>query len=785
MRYALNLLCTAALVGCVAPVAAQDAPRSAAPSAAGDDPKASPGPQAGSTGSDQAGRLEEVVVTAQKREQSLQSVPVAVTAITAETLVNRNVATVSDLTRLAPSLTVTQSNTPANASINLRGIGTYAFSVGVEPSVAVIVDDVALLQQSQAFSGLSDIARIEVLRGPQGTLFGRSAAAGAINIVSQDPSARLTGTGGFTLTDDSEKRVEGMISGPVADGVGFRLNGFYDSRRGDIHNLQTGHRLNNGEDYGVRGRVSLTPSSALAIDLTASYSVDNTHGTARPLVAVPAGATLFGTPIAPYLNGITPGLDNRNVRFNIEPSNRTKQFLGSGRATLDLGGARLVSVSSYQDWKFRFLEDYDLSTAPVLSLADGIFAGGPFHARQFTQELRLVSTGKRTLDYVLGAYYSNGRTYRSFNRGPAGSAVAAQWSANAGTETFAAFAQSTLNIGQTTHVDGGLRFNRQNIDVAFQNLIVPAAPPANNATCIATCSGKNSDNTVTGKIALRQDLTQGVMAYASFATGYKGPGFDVSSGFTPLRARKPVLAERSHAYELGLKSRFLDNRIQVNIAGFWTDYKNFQAQSGQVLPDNTIQVFLNNVGKLRTRGVELEMSAKPTRDLRLDGALSYTDAVIRSYPNAPCYAGQSAAQGCRDLDGSGPSTATGQDLAGIRLANAPRIKWNVGATYNIMLPNLPYHGFVGADFSYQGAVNYDLLRNPLSVQKGYGILNATFGVEPGGPTGLRVAFFVNNVLNKHYAANIFPASGGSTGLLAAVLPREARRYVGVKARFAF
>lgn len=760
MGNCLRLLCATAMCAYTMPALAQN--------------------RTGSASANQS--LEEIIVTAQKREQSLQDVPVAVTAITADTLTSRNVSTVTDLPRLAPSLTVTESNTPANNSIILRGIGTFAFSVGVEPSVAVIVDDVALLQQSQAFSGLSDIARIEVLRGPQGTLFGRAAAAGAINIVSQTPTDDFTGSAGGTLTTDGQYRGEAVLSGPLAPGVKFRVNGFYDWYDGNIRNLENNRMLNHRETYGVRGRLAIEPASTLKIDLIGAYSIDNTNGTIRPFVVVPAGATIVGTPLAPYFAGITPGIGNRAIRVDVEPYNRTKQFVGSGRATLDLGGVDLTAVTSYQDWRFTFLEDFDMTTVPILGSPKGISAGGPFHARQFTQELRLSSKGRRTLDYVVGLYYSNGRTYRAFDRQPV---FLAKWRGNSGVESMAAFTQATLNLGTGTHIDGGLRFNRQIIDVAFLNQITPATPPANNATCLSECTGKDSDNAVTGKIALRQDLARSVMAYASFATGYKGSGFDVSTGFTPARAAAPVHPEKSHAYEVGLKSRFLDNRVQLNIAGFWTDYKDYQAQSGVQQPDGTFNPVLNNVGRLRTRGVEIEASAKPTPALRIDGALSYTDAKVRSYPNAPCFAGQTAAQGCIDLDGAGPGTTTGQDLSGARLSNAPKVKWNIGATYDIELPSMPFNAFVQADFNYQSKVNFDLSNNPATVQPGYGILNASFGIRPSGSRGMSVAVFVNNVFDKHYAAALFPTVGTTTGTLAGVLPRQADRYAGLRVRYGF
>ncbi|MEO7690832.1 MAG: TonB-dependent receptor [Sphingomonas sp.] len=788
MRATSVLLAGSALLALCPAAFAQDggiSPSQTVPGNGAANPLATAGEQQGSnTSAAQDGSLEDIVVTAQKREQNLQDVPVAVTAITADTLVNRNVATVSDLTRLAPSLTVTQGNVPTNSSINLRGIGTVAFSTAIEPSVAVIVDDVALLQQAQAFSGLSDIARIEVLRGPQGTLFGKNASAGALNIVSQGPSEKLSGAITGAATTDDEYRVDAVLSGPLGDGVGFRVNGFYGNRDGFIRNRYDGRRFNNDISYGVRGRLTVKPLSGVTIDLIGAHSVSESEGTARTYRSVPAGAAVFGAPLTTTLVGITPSEDNFNTAIDGPLFNKSRQTSGSARVTVDLGGASLISITSYQDWRFRFIEDFDYIVGPVLGLANGITAQSGFHARQFAQELRLASKGNNPLSYVVGLYYSDGKTDRTFDRGPSGPVVA-RWNSSSGTRSYAAFGQLSYDLARRTHVDLGLRANREDISVGFLNSVTPANPPANNATCLSLCSGTASDTVVTGKIALRQDLADRVMGYASFSTGYKGQGYDISSGFTPARVAKPVRPEKSNAYEIGLKSRFLDNRVQLNIAAFWTIYRDFQAQSGILLPDNTIQLTLNNVGKVRTRGVEVELQARPLEALRIDGGLSYTDAGILEFHNAQCYTGQTAAQGCVDLDGAGPSTTTGQDLSGKHLSNAPRWKFNLGGNYDVLMPNQPFDGFVQADLSYQSRVNFDLLGNPALVQKGYAIVNASFGVDQNDRGGLRVAFFINNIFDKHYVSALGIAAGGGAGLVAQTFSRNARRYAGVRARYRF
>lgn len=727
--------------------------------------------------------LDEIIVTAQKREQNLQDIPVAVTALSGDALTERNVTTVSDLPRLAPSLTITQGNVPTNNSINLRGIGTFAFSTGIEPSVAVVVDDVALLQQAQAFSGLSDVSRIEVLRGPQGTLFGKNASAGVINIVSKGPTDRLSGSGTVTATTDEEYRVDASVSGPLGEKAGFRINGFYGDREGHIRNLHNGQQLNGDESHGVRGRLELRPLDLLTVDLIASRSVTQSNGAARPFRDVPDGATIFGTPVAPSLADITPGPDNHSLRANGPFFNKSQQNSYTGRATLDLGDVNLVSITSYQDWRFRFAEDFDTIERPVLGLADGILAFSSFHARLLTQEVRLVSTGSGPFEYVVGFFYSDGETDRSFDRQPDGP-VRALWRSSSGTTTYATFAQATYDLGPATHIDAGIRFNHEKVDASFLNENVPVTPPADNATCLSACAGEAEDDQVTYKVALRRDLTDSVMAYASYATGYKGQGFDISTGFTPRRAAEPVRPETSDAYEIGLKSRFLDNRMQLNIAAFWTDFDGFQAQSGVLLPDNTVQLVLNNVGKVRTRGVEVEFLARPIDALQIDGAVTYADADIIEFPNAQCFAFQTPEEGCIDPDGPGPLPSL-QDLSGGRLPNAPKVKYNLGARYDIDLPGLPFNGFVQADYSYQSGVNFSLLGGEFSVERGYGVVNASIGIVEDAEDGLRVTLFVQNLLDEHFAQFVGGLSGGSDGLTQQNLSRNARRYGGLRVGYSF
>lgn len=793
MKVRFVLLASVA-IGLATPALAQTgslSPAAPTPDGTTATPQAPAGLQQGSNTSAPAAEadsaaLGDIVVTAQRREQNLQDIPVAVTAITADQLEARGVANVTDVVRVSPSLTITENTNATGSSINLRGIGTFSFSIGIEPSVAIVVDDVALLQQAQAFSGLTDIARLEVLRGPQGTLFGKNAAAGVINIVTQGPTSTLTGSVGAVATTDDQYRVEGMISGPLADNVGFRLNAFYDDRDGYIRNLNTGNKLNGERSYGVRGRLDLDPLSTLNVALTGSYSNTRSNGLVRTFQSFNPGANIFGATVSDSVQGTDLGKDNYLIRLDTEPLNISKQAMFTGRATLDLGSANLISITAYQDWRFRFVEDFDQLGTPTLSnpavatsprVPNGSVATASFHARNFTQELRLVSSGNRRLDYLFALFYANGDTDRDYARGPN---TAASWRAAATTETFAAFTQLTYDITDTTHVDAGLRFNHEQITGSFLNTTAGAARPANNATCLTQCDGRSSDDEVTYKVALRQDLTNAIMLYGSYATGYKGQGFDISTGFTPARAANPVRPETSNAYEIGLKSRILDNRVQLNVTGFWTDFKDFQAQAQVTLADGTIVPQLSNVGALRSRGVEAELSAKPTRLLRIDASAAYTDAKIRDFANAPCYTGQTVAQGCARIN-----NANVQDLSGDRLANAPKFKYNIAATQDVELPSLPFDAFLTAEFAHQSKVSFDLLGSPVSTQRAYGVVNGSIGIKGRDDADFRVALFVNNLFDENYATSVQYAGNSNAQSVVQLLPRNSRRYAGIRMRKGF
>lgn len=780
-------------------------------------------PQAEPEATGNLGGLEEIVVTAQKREQNLQNVPVSVTALNTEALERNRIADFSDLTRAAPSLTVTQATSSPNNSIIMRGIGTFAFSIGVEPSVAVIVDDLPVVQQAQAFDSLGDVQRIEVLKGPQGTLFGKAASAGVVNIVTKDPAKALSGSFAATAATDDDYRVEASLSGPIGSSdSGFRIGAFYHSFKGNAHNLTTGRWLNDVEGYGLRGKLKLAITPDVSVTLGGAYAKNTQDGTSTTIRSIdPAGTPRVlgnaAAPLVPSLTGIAPGAGNRNARIEAEGATVNETGTLSARLVADLGGVNLIAVTGYQDWKYNFQNDVDGTDVNILGLLTGgavnggIAQSGPYHSKSFTQELRLVSTGTGPFKYVIGAFYANASTKRAFTRGPV--ALLASWDAKATSRSAALFAQADYTLPTNTTISGGLRYNSERIGVRFDNLLANAT----GITCISgnpACRGEHSDDVVTWKASLSQELAPKVMVYGSVAKGYKGFAYDVSSGFNPARIDAalagtapglngvgPVKAEHSTSYELGLKSRFMDNKVQLNLTGFVTDYNNFQAQSAVII-NLAPQFVLNNVGKLKTKGVEAELSVKPNEWLRLESSASYTDAKMTSFPGAQGYSDQTGstwngtasvlAAGCTSAPAA-TAVATRklcgfQDRSGAVLPNSPKFKFSLGATGEFPLSG-DNKAIINLGYQHQSKVNFDLLGNPLLTQKAYGIFNASIGGEFGP---VKATLFVNNLFDTHYAAGLsdgFSTLGGSetnpAHVIYQVRPRDSDRFFGVKLQYAF
>jgi iron complex outermembrane recepter protein len=673
---------------------------------------------------------------------------------------------------------------------------------------------------------MADLQRIEVLKGPQGTLFGKNSSAGVINIVTKDPSNNFEGMVSGSIASDDVVRAEAVVSIPFNDRVGLRLTSFYHNYDGNIANLTTGSNLNDQENYGFRAKLKAEIGENLIFTLTGAYGKATQDGTGSSIRSISGTGTprVLGSPallLLPSLEGINLGEGNYRARLDSVGATQNETKSLAAKFNLDLGFATLISVTAVQNWEYNFLNDFDGTALNVLGAltsgasSGGITQSGPYKSSNVTQELRLVSTGESALKYVLGAFYSDAQTDRAFTRGPV---VAVQnWAAKNTSESIGVFAQLDYKLPTNTTISGGVRYNHETIGVAFDNKIATAT--ANQcAVGNALCRGSNEDSVVTWKASVAQELAPSVMVYGSVASGYKGYAFDIVSGFNPARINAslngtggglvgvgPIKLETSLSYELGLKSRYFNNKVQLNVIAFSTNYDDFQAQSAILVGTPPAPQFvLNNVGKLRTQGVEVEFSAKLKDWLRLDAGLSYTDAVMTSFPNAQGYPGQTGqlfntATGSSALVGNctsaGAATALAprttcsfQDRSGATLPNSPKTKFNIGLVSDFaMTPTID--GTFTLSYQHQSEVNFDLLGNPLTLQPGYGIINTSFAMDFGKT---KATIFINNLLDENYASSLadgFGTYGGSaandTHVITQFLSRDSQRYVGIKVGYSF
>lgn len=736
------------------------------------------------SGNDEQRKLDTVMVTATKRAETLQNVPVAVSARSGEDLEKSGVSSIEGLATLVPSLTFTQSSNDLNSSVRIRGVGTEVFSSGVEPSVSFVIDDVVLARQGQGFQDLVDVERVEVLRGPQSTLFGKNASAGVISVTTQAPTDTMTGKLDATIAEGDEYALRGTLAGPLSDTVSGRLTAFTKSLKGHIKNVADGRDLNGYDNWGVRGKLLIEPNDALDLTFIAdyrdtqqdccAYQIRDTSTALNPVV----GATLDA-----LLDPVVASPENRQTNLNAPVYNNSEQWGMSGKAEYMFeNGFTFTSITAYREWDFENNIDVDALNFedPIPGVITFDLNSGQTSLSQTSQEFRLASPEWDNFDFMIGAYVFDLDLDRSFQRrleamtalGIAGQS--GQFNGSVGNKNYAAFASGNLRFGQGTTLFGGLRLIDETLEYQVfrdpANTVQPGDfPLGGTAGTPADIDGDTSDTALVGNIGLRQQWNDDVMTYVRYARGYKGRAFDVI--FTAPQDTAPVNAELSDSYEAGLKLQTANNRLQFNAAVFWTEYTDFQAQERDVAASTIV---VANAGEVSTKGVELDASALLTDTTLLQGGIAYTDAKVESFPFAQCYRGQSEAEGC--VNGA-------QDLSGEDLPNSPDWRFTASLRQDIPLRSQTFDGFIQLDGSWQSEVQFQIDQNPNTVQNGYGLLHLSLGIEDDDGTW-SASVFVRNLLDETYAANVF-ADPLYAGVISQYLPRDSERYVGARLTASF
>jgi iron complex outermembrane recepter protein len=775
-------------------------------------PPPAPAPPAPSVASAPAG-LEEVIVTGTKRAENIQSVPSSEFVATAVSMERANIRDFDDLVKIAPSLTITKTSQPANNSINIRGIGTYAYSIATESSVAVVVDDIPQAFQAEAFSSFVDVKQVEVLRGPQNTLFGKSASAGVVNITTQAPTDTFTGRAEVMHTFDDESRYQATVSGPIVDSLKIRLSVNHSEYQGNVYDLSTGTWLNGEQDTTVRGKLLWEPGDSWRVTLSPYFTLTPAGCCAGAPFFISPGVTFGKTnvPQSTILRGITVGPDNRTTRLDVAARGDGKDY-GSGlKIERELGSVNLAFISSYDHYDLHDIQDtdssdFDFSTVAPTAPPGGSGNGGFFKISSVTDELRLTSGDSGPLKYVTGLYYSRTGSLRDFVRGsnslgtfnnltslPSTNSTAyASYVSSAVSRNFAVYGQSTYDITEKLGLTTGLRVNHEKISYDFidrGNHVAYGAPQCSTQSPTLPVSTCNQSTSVTGRASLQYHITDDVMVFGGYARGYKGLAYDLTSTLTtrsllttgPLKgfpvadaiaAKQPIAAETVNSYEIGFKSTFFDRRLTWNVTAFDEEFQGFQAQSRDEV---TGQNVLNSIGRVSSRGVETELAAV-VGDFTLSSGGAYDRAVMEKFPNATCFPLQTVAQGC--VGGQ-------QDLSVKPLFNAPRWNFSANGEYDVPVTYHNWKPFVTGSVRWQSQVVFNLLQDPDSVQKSYGLFDLAVGAQD---EHWKLTVFCNNVFDKSYALtrgrngvfNISQTANPPTDAINWTPARDSQRYFGIR-----
>lgn len=685
------------------------------------------GPVAAQVPSDNPG---DIVVTAQRREQRLQDVPISVSAISGANLANAGIETIRSINVAVPSITVSQTPTGL-VSTYIRGVGSSSANVGDEPSVASYLDGFYLPTANMAFFSLGNVQRIEVLKGPQGTLFGRNSSGGVVQIVTSDPSFTPTLNAGLGIASFFTISGNAYASTGLTDKVALDLGvQFIDQKDGWGRNLTTGRDVNKLSTWSARSKLLIEPSDNLRVVLAGDYVHLKTDiGTAR---SAPPGNIAIDIP---NIGGLYD--TQQNV---LGVGQKAKNWGVQSTVELDLGGVTLKNLAQYRGYRQNYLTDPDYGPLNLIQI-DWLRKD-----RLFTEEFQIASGDGAPFQWIAGAFYMNYTSEydRQTQQGSALSGRVLQFIPFQRTKSFAPFAQATVELLPSTNLTGGFRYTFERKFFSFgQNV---------NGGPVTTTTGTLKQKSPGWRISIDHKFSPAIMVYASYNRGFKSGGFNVSA--SPI-GQTPVKPEKVDAYEIGAKAQFLGGKLTTNVALFYNDFKGLQVQRLIALPSGASAAVLANAATSTIKGVDFEVTARPVPGLTLNVSGTYLDAHYDSFPNV----GFSA----RNPNGTGTTSIPG-DASGLPLVRSPKFAMTAGVDYGfhigasrVILSGSVYHN---SGFAFEPDQR---LRQPR-----YNLINAKVRLEPGNaPFGFSV--FATNLTDKHYYVNAASSAFGDS--IAAGEPR--------------
>ena len=683
--------------------------------------------QAGDTGTaaktSDAKQLGEIKVTARKREETLQDVPIAVSAFTADSLYKQNVQNIGDLQGKVPSLQVYAargSNTTLTAYI--RGVGQADPTWGFDPGVGIYLDDVYLARPQGTLLDVFDVNRIEVLRGPQGSLYGKNTIGGAIKYVSNPLPTKTTGSVEATVGTYGEKDIKANVGGATSDGV-WRGRIAVASEHNDGYgtDILTGSRNGNKNTNAARASIGFFPSSEFNAQLSVDGMRDNSN---------PRGAKLL-TPNALYPT-YQPLNSDYNTRSGMAQLNNTEMS----------GAALTLNWIASQDWSFKSITAYresstdtniDFDTLPE-KIAD---VGAVYNDHQFTQELQANYDSGGSLHGVFGLFYFKGSAAGQINNiflgsPPYSTLGLAQYGSTGGrvgTKSYAVYGDFTWDISPQWSLDVGARLSRETKSAVIQNYGFADASFSNPIATLANFSGSHTTNNASPKVSLNWAASDHINLYASYSEGFHSGGYNIRANCVAIPSScRPIQDEKVQSYELGSKMTFFDDRLMANTAVFHNVYSNIQLSvfTSYTLPNGSQGFFgdFTNAGKGHIDGLEEEFAWKPTENWTFSGNVAYLHTKYTQF-----------------LSG-GVNIADTQ-----RFTNAP--KWSGGLSLENSYPLANGGSITGRiNYTYQTSVYPETTLSPLILQPSYGLWNAGVIWQVNDPWTLSLQG--SNLANKAY-----------------------------------
>ena len=753
--------------------------------------------------------IEEIVVTAQKRDQTLQEVPLAVSVLQSENIDAAFSNGIEELQQLVPSLSFRKGNTTRNSALTVRGIGTISFSIAAEPSVSTVVDGVVLGRSGQAFSDLYDLERIEVLRGPQGTLFGKNASAGVLNITTKRPTDEFEAYVDGSFFQDNEYRLKGKVSGALGERGRGSITAFLSEFDGYITNVFNNQEVNGYDRHGFRGMFEYDLADDFTVLLIAEL-YDGNDDCCADLEALPSGRNP-ASEAAPDSLGIVgddADIDLGQRRVDHDLTTQTFDETTAFSVQFDkefANGYSLTSITARRSWDNTEIREGDFtsiggtSDQPVFGVPFQLHDVGNQEWEQFSQEIRVTSPTDQALFWQAGFFYFDLDAERDFTRDAscqnnggqnqpildanpgltcnANDIVAATAFFDTNIENIALFGQAEYAINDNLSALFGLRWtddevsfnhNRINTDeFGRQGVGVrPTEPnsqfPEASGGFDSNFDGETDDSDVSIKVALNYQFGENHSVYGSYSQGYKGPAFNVFFN-QGTNDTLPIGAEESDAFEIGYK--YSGPTLYASLVLFRTDIEDFQANNFDNSTGVTI-TRLTNAGDVTTEGIELDLIWNPLDNLSISGGISLISAEIDEF-NCPL----------DPITGLIPAGCTSR--SGLDVPYAPDVKFSVAGNYiwpvadNIDL-------ILNSSYVYTDEQQTVLPSNagtfsPATTLPDYGLWNASAALS-FNEDQFRVTLIGKNLGDESFATT-FSGDG-----FRFQIPREADRFFGLNVR---